>query len=1070
MTKTRSTKSALISSVIALLLCFTMLLGSTFAWFTDSVTSANNIIKSGNLDIELEYAKVVDGDITEWNTVAGKDNIFDKNALWEPGRVEVVYLKVSNLGTLALKYQLGVNIVNEIGGKNVAGEDFKLSDHLVFKVVDLATEPDTAYTREEAVAAAGNVKGLKDYNSVTTALEVGGTDYVALIVYMPENIGNEANYRGDAIPTIELGINLYATQQMEESDSFGNNYDEFAGLPWTGKTEAVPEAVDGVITITNAEQFAGFAAAVNSGNTYSGKTIKLAADINLGNRLWTPIGQTGPTQFVGSFDGNGHTIYNLNIDNTANTSQYGAAGLFGWVEHHSGSNSIKDLTIDGVTINSHRYSGAIAGWINIPVTNCIVKNVTINCSYYNDDTDGTKVGALVGYADNGSALTNNTVDTAVLNAFGDVGGLAGVAQTTVSVTGNTVKNVAINYVSVTKSNPGEIVSTRITPVMGTNTAENVIMTRSINVTSTALLNKELAGLSGNALSTAAILSNCNEPDAIINLPAGYTGILTIKDSTIKSVQAAGNANIVIVGDVVVNANGSGVATVADTATTFDGSAITANGELNISGTGNLTAIAADVKAAFGIGGMNVSKLNISNVHIVKATGAVVDSKIGTDYGKQDFEGAPAIGSGYVGAEITLNNVTVDEALGGSKSAGIGARYHTGVTINIVDSVIKNVVGGSSSAGIGGSRMTKHMSGDLQNVTINITNSTVNATGGDFGAGIGSGYNTYCSGVTPAPVIAVTIDADSIITAQGGWLGAGIGTGHNALGFVGNIACDTSNVKAGSSEDPSWCCWGNPCTTAENIGLGVLSVKNFPDKFGKFVTNADELDAAVANGGDVVMANDITLTGKVITTNGITEAYGNKVGVAQYGGTLDGNGNSLTETGKYAYVIVTHGGTIKNINIVGGGRGIVIYAPTEDVIIDNVVIDGPGYAINTAEHNGQDLIVTNSTIKGWTSLAGLDSVSFTGCLFGENSTKCWQNSGYGADYDRLIRPYGQASFTDCTFEKNFYIDLSSLANGNTVTLTNCNCEGVVLTAENYANYITVELPDWATSIADCIVFN
>ena len=237
-----------------------------------------------------------------------------------------------------------------------------------------------------------------------------------------------------------------------------------------------------------------------------------------------------------------------------------------------------------------------------------------------------------------------------------------------------------------------------------------------------------------------------------------------------------------------------------------------------------------------------------------------------------------------------------------------------------------------------------------------------------------------------------------------------------------------------------------------------------------VKNATDLETAVANGGDVVMANDVTLTGKVITTNGITEAYGNKVGVAQYGGTLDGNGNSLTETGKYAYVIVTHGGTIKNINIVGGGRGIVIYAPTEDVIIDNVVIDGPGYAINTAEHNGQDLIVTNSTIKGWTSLAGLDSVSFTGCLFGENSTKCWQNSGYDADYDRLIRPYGQASFTDCTFEKNFYIDLSALANGNTVTLTNCNCEGVVLTAENYANYITVELPDWATSIADCIVFN
>ena len=251
---------------------------------------------------------------------------------------------------------------------------------------------------------------------------------------------------------------------------------------------------------------------------------------------------------------------------------------------------------------------------------------------------------------------------------------------------------------------------------------------------------------------------------------------------------------------------------------------------------------------------------------------------------------------------------------------------------------------------------------------------------------------------------------------------------------------------------------------------VLDIPEALTTYPVITSDSDELMEALSQGNDVVLSDDLTVTGSVITTNGVTEAYGNKVGVAQYGGTLDGNGNTLTETGSSAYVIVTHGGTIKNLTIVGGGRGIVIYAPTEDVIIDNVVIDGPGYAINTAEHNGQDLIVTNSTVNGWTSLAGLDSVSFTNCKLGENSTKCWQNYGYDADYDRLIRPYGTATFTGCTFEKNFYIDLSALANGNTVTLTNCNCEGVVLTAENYANYITVELPNWATSIADCIVFN
>lgn len=235
-----------------------------------------------------------------------------------------------------------------------------------------------------------------------------------------------------------------------------------------------------------------------------------------------------------------------------------------------------------------------------------------------------------------------------------------------------------------------------------------------------------------------------------------------------------------------------------------------------------------------------------------------------------------------------------------------------------------------------------------------------------------------------------------------------------------------------------------------------------------VNDAETLAEAVTNGDDVILSTDVETTGTVITTNGVTEAYGNKVGVAQYGGVMDGNGNTLTETTSSAYVVVTHGGTIKNLTIVGGGRGIVIYAPTEDVIIDNVVIDGPGYAINTAEHNGQDLIVTNSTIKGWTSLAGLDSVSFTNCLFGENTTKCWQNMGYDQDYDRLVRPYGTATFTECEFEKGFYIDLSALGAGCTVTLTDCVCNGVEITANNYSDYITIELPSGRT-LADCVSF-
>ena len=233
MANTKNTKRALLASTLALILCFSMLLGTTYAWFTDSVTSANNIITAGNLDIELEYAKVVDGQMTEWAPVEGEDEIFDPKALWEPGRYEVVYLRVSNLGSLALKYQLSLNVYNEVAGVNVYGEEFKLSEYLVFATVE-ETDALTTYADREAALAATNGKsrGMKDYNGKTTALEVGGVDYVSLIVYMPTDVGNDANYAtGTTVPSIEFGINLVATQQAAEEDSFGADYDADAWHP-----------------------------------------------------------------------------------------------------------------------------------------------------------------------------------------------------------------------------------------------------------------------------------------------------------------------------------------------------------------------------------------------------------------------------------------------------------------------------------------------------------------------------------------------------------------------------------------------------------------------------------------------------------------------------------------------------------------------------------------------------------------------------------------------------------------------------------------------------------------------
>ena len=272
MTKKRSTRRALALSLISLLLCLSMFVGTTFAWFTDSVSSVNNKIVAGNLDVELEWSK----DATVWNKVEGADNIFDKNALWEPGRVEVVYLKVSNLGTLALKYQLGVNVYDEIIGKTEDGKDIKLSEHLVFKAVEMPDSLTTYADREAAALAAGTEKGLKDYNGKTTALEVGGIDYVALIVYMPETVGNEANYRGTDVPTITLGINLFATQQTAESDSFDDQYDKDAWHP--------------DFTVTSVEDLATALA--------SGGKIQVNGTLNAGTTQDVPNWTNAPAEFI----------------------------------------------------------------------------------------------------------------------------------------------------------------------------------------------------------------------------------------------------------------------------------------------------------------------------------------------------------------------------------------------------------------------------------------------------------------------------------------------------------------------------------------------------------------------------------------------------------------------------------------------------------------------------------------------------------------------------------------------------------------------------------------------------
>ena len=97
----KHTKKALLSSALALILCFSMLVGTTFAWFTDNAVSGSNVIKSGNLDIAVQYT--LDG--KTWKDLDGATDLFQKG-LWEPGHTEVVALRIKNNGSLALKQNI----------------------------------------------------------------------------------------------------------------------------------------------------------------------------------------------------------------------------------------------------------------------------------------------------------------------------------------------------------------------------------------------------------------------------------------------------------------------------------------------------------------------------------------------------------------------------------------------------------------------------------------------------------------------------------------------------------------------------------------------------------------------------------------------------------------------------------------------------------------------------------------------------------------------------------------------------------------------------------------------------
>ena len=207
-------------------------------------------------------------------------------------------------------------------------------------------------------------------------------------------------------------------------------------------------------------------------------------------------------------------------------------------------------------------------------------------------------------------------------------------------------------------------------------------------------------------------------------------------------------------------------------------------------------------------------------------------------------------------------------------------------------------------------------------------------------------------------------------------------------------------------------------------------------YAQCVSTGEELVAAMQSSltSTVILANDITMAAKQ------SSGYGKAGVVVVPGKTINGNGKTLKVTSAgdtWDCAICAKGGTIKNLTIAQGFRGIFMPGASGDVFIENVTFDGPTYTFNSdAGNKNYGVYLSNCTIKGWTSHSDVHKeVVYTNCTFGERGNK-------------FCRPYGPTTFVGCDFCEGYEIDARGEA-----TFVECKLNGVVVTPANLTTLVT-----------------
>ncbi len=270
MTSNKTTKKALFASAMSLLLCVAMLIGSTFAWFTDSASSKGNKIMAGNLDVDLllwdgdSYEDIGDSEEPIFGSYnSDKAQNVNIDTLWEPGKTQVAYLKIKNNGNLALKYQVALNTVNPADGKN-------LYEVMQYQIVpDAANGEDVQWDGNSALKAKLGTEIVS--GDAAVEMDPGVEHDFALLVHMDENANND--YMDGKV---EFDITVLATQLNAEEDSFGPDYDK--DLETSG---------DGISRVLSDGSTVFY---YNEESSFAGRVRLIALPENLGSEYVVPAG------------------------------------------------------------------------------------------------------------------------------------------------------------------------------------------------------------------------------------------------------------------------------------------------------------------------------------------------------------------------------------------------------------------------------------------------------------------------------------------------------------------------------------------------------------------------------------------------------------------------------------------------------------------------------------------------------------------------------------------------------------------------------------------------------------